>query len=705
MAFDSTGIYELSTPILRYRMAELSDTVHRFGRMMRAAVRVASRLLTLLAAAWQAPLFFDAARGRPVSVRRGELPSRAADSAPSPDSNPWWMVDLEAEWPIHAIRVHNNAGNFWDHGAHVLISISTDQQVWQFVHGGIHYFGSTSATGPLEVRLLEQHRARYIRLELPRHGRLSPRRVEILVRRSRVPGLLSRLRRAGHRLRAQRAVRAADRPLPELINVAPRGTASQSSIDGTVDTHGPAIGNSGDTGGRRFFATKPEHEPWWMVDLGLRWPIERIRVYNRRGPGSALAARLVVSVSNDGTEWTRIHEGTHYFDESMACGPLDVCLLGMLTARFVRLELPGMGTLSLRQVEVLVDRRLVDLRTACARYGLAYDMMVQGHFIRPGRLHYAIENAPARYDGRIDAFHVTCVVGRFGNHLKTIMHAACLARATGVARVYLPRLDQFEIDAPLEADGVTLLPEHMLPQERPGVVLTGSFYYSQGFDRLFGHQVEDCFGWAMRNFARPLFKRSAVAPPFMPGDTDLVIHIRSGDIFRKQRPHPDYVQPPLSFYQIIIRFAVHELGIQRAILIFEDERNPCIGALNDWLRTVNLAFVVQSASVREDIATLLHARHCVFGSGTFGPAIVRLSERMWTVFFPWTMPGADTAAAHAGIRSIAIRDAAGRYMAKGTWSGSPEQLRLMLDYPVENLALDDPQPRSQPVSCSGENRV
>ena len=58
-------------------------------------------------------------------------------------------------------------------------------------------------------------------------------------------------------------------------------------------------------------------------------------------------------------------------------------------------------------------------------------------------------------------------------------------------------------------------------------------------------------------------------------DGVLVIHVRSGDIFRVKIPHEGYAQPPLSFYvNAISRFSPSKI-----IIVAEDILNPCVTAL------------------------------------------------------------------------------------------------------------------------------
>ena len=87
-------------------------------------------------------------------------------------------------------------------------------------------------------------------------------------------------------------------------NVAPKGTASQSS----VAFDGPAkLAIDGNTDGDYFESKSVTHNnqednPWWEVDLGSDRPIERLAIWNRTDGGGTIGSRLAgykVSILDD----------------------------------------------------------------------------------------------------------------------------------------------------------------------------------------------------------------------------------------------------------------------------------------------------------------------------------------------------------------------------------------------------------------------
>jgi len=103
--------------------------------------------------------------------------------------------------------------------------------------------------------------------------------------------------------------------------------------------------------GRWGFHTKHEAQPWWQVDLGRSVELDRLLVYNRED-FAPRASRLIVLTSGDGRTFERAyqHDGTPFLghsDDRPLCVALD-----NVTARFIRLQLPGTNYFHLDEVEI-----------------------------------------------------------------------------------------------------------------------------------------------------------------------------------------------------------------------------------------------------------------------------------------------------------------------------------------------------------------
>ncbi len=397
-------------------------------------------------------------------------------------------------------------------------------------------------------------------------------------------------------------------------------------------------------------------------------------------------AWLQVSLSADREQWEVVHAGPYLFGDHAAAGPLTIRLLDTRGGRFVKLELPEGGQLSFNQVEVMVERRHARCGASPKRYGFGFEHMTSLR-MKPHAKPYSLRNVPAHFNGEIEALYLNAAHGRFGNNVRQIGMAVCLARRLGIRRLYLCKLPLLEIAQAVTFDGVTVLPDAELERDSPRSVLCGTFYYREVFGRAFDGMEYRHIAEVSRAVVRPIFQRLAVQPILVPDSTDLAIHLRAGDIFALRKPHPLYIQPPLAFYQMCIAFARTELGIKRVILVYQDEGNPCIGALKIWLDEVGFPYVTQSSTLEEDLAVLMAAEHCVFGRGSFGPAVAVLSRNMRTLFHPWLDTRFRELRDVFGLRVIGVEDVARTYMKPGDWRNTPEQRQMMLSYPIENLRL------------------
>ena len=100
-------------------------------------------------------------------------------------------------------------------------------------------------------------------------------------------------------------------------------------------------------------------------------------------------------------------------------------------------------------------------------------------------------------------------------------------------------------------------------------------------------------------------------------ENDIVIHIRSGDIFSSS-PHSKYVPPPLSYY-------INEIDkykYEKIHIICEDTINPVV---NELLKLYKNA-VYEKNTLEKDIRIILGATNIIFSVGTFIPSLMLLSN-------------------------------------------------------------------------------
>ncbi len=100
-------------------------------------------------------------------------------------------------------------------------------------------------------------------------------------------------------------------------------------------------------------------------------------------------------------------------------------------------------------------------------------------------------------------------------------------------------------------------------------------------------------------------------------ENDVVIHIRSGDIF-SSKPHPNYVPPPLSYYTK----EIDKYKYEKIRIICEDTINPVV---NELLKLYKNA-VYEKNTLEKDIRIILGATNIIFSVGTFIPSLMRFSN-------------------------------------------------------------------------------
>tara|TARA_B100001758_G_C18297928_1_gene550727 strand:+ start:293 stop:1024 length:732 start_codon:yes stop_codon:yes gene_type:complete len=102
-------------------------------------------------------------------------------------------------------------------------------------------------------------------------------------------------------------------------------------------------------------------------------------------------------------------------------------------------------------------------------------------------------------------------------------------------------------------------------------------------------------------------------------EDDLIIHIRSGDIF-SSFPHSRYVPPPLSYY---IK-QINKRNYRKIIIVCEDNINPVVNHLLGLYKNA----IYSKNNLEKDIRLILGATNIIFSVGTFIPSLVLVSDNI-----------------------------------------------------------------------------
>ena len=240
--------------------------------------------------------------------------------------------------------------------------------------------------------------------------------------------------------------------------------------------------------------------------------------------------------------------------------------------------------------------------------------------------------------------------GRWGNNLLQLIHAARLANHVGYKRVFVPWMF-LELSKPIMwNDFVEIVPGG------GHTCVTGNFWGISG-----PHPGFEMVNAIPDEFRLEYLRRLNVSES---GESTLVIHIRSGDIF--VRPHGIYGQPPCVYYRDIINTAQWA----EVTVTAEDRRNPCTRMIPG-----NVTWRIGNPLVK-DLQHLLGARNLVIGRGTFGWGLMMLSVGMKRLFtFNQSEMFVKPSSVAAHVNCVPTQEYAETILQR--WTMSPQQLQIM----------------------------
>jgi hypothetical protein len=314
---------------------------------------------------------------------------------------------------------------------------------------------------------------------------------------------------------------------------------------------------------------------------------------------------------------------------------------------------------------------------------------------------YEVQGARPDFTGRIRRIRLLRDDRiRFGNIARSLLHATMLARAIGADQI---ECYQFEL-GPTESIIQTQEMSYSFgPFPGPAEpALAGSFFNTLAFDGCLQGAQPPFIAETIDNYLRPAFRHHIAAAE--PGAADaIVLNFRSGSIFRQPPASSWYVQPPASFYAEAFETARRHLGVTRAVLVYEDRRNPAVAAAEAYLRDRGVPVEHASGGPERDLRSLLGAAHIAAPFSTFTEAAALLSSNLRSYFafrvveahahqHPRRIePLLGSVLREHGVRAFVISDT-GDYIAREDWRNTQEQQRLIAEYPADRLTVSELQP-------------
>ena len=247
---------------------------------------------------------------------------------------------------------------------------------------------------------------------------------------------------------------------------------------------------------------------------------------------------------------------------------------------------------------------------------------------------------------------------RLGNQFRGLQNAIMIARYFGIKRIYTSNVSPL-----LKFDNEFIV--HGAPKRNDKVYVAPinkhGFFYT---DCSFLYKNDWCLDFSLDIIDSRI--RIDYRPVDIPED-DLVIHIRSSDIFT-DNPNNKYSQPPLAWYIICIEEHLKYHKNASFIAVFADTKNPCIHALIDYCKNNNIKLKTQSGDLKSDYGYIMEATSLVSARGSFLRPALMLSKKLKRVY-----------------RFDFNYCAEGVYFAKDEWMCNPEQLEKMVSLPKEAI--------------------
>lgn len=163
-------------------------------------------------------------------------------------------------------------------------------------------------------------------------------------------------------------------------------------------------------------------------------------------------------------------------------------------------------------------------------------------------------------------------------------------------------------------------------------------------------------------------------------EQDLVIHLRSGDIWHGL--DPSYGQPPWAFYERVLSTA----DWHKVWIVSEDQRSPVFSEIVRWCRRNGRSYVHSGQTLTEAVKLLGAAKNLVASVGTFVPGILFIYPAKRRVFF-FDLKKPNLLDSNGEIL-LSVEDLGRSYresVMSGNWSASVAQISLMKSYPLSSV--------------------
>ena len=226
--------------------------------------------------------------------------------------------------------------------------------------------------------------------------------------------------------------------------------------------------------------------------------------------------------------------------------------------------------------------------------------------------------------------------GRFGNNILQILNALIYALDNNYNKIILPDDNTYTVfnnnysfchKEKLTNDKLLFIKYEIIINDLiTDEYLLEDIFFDYGLKNLIDYTNHD-ITTLFNTYIKPCLNTAIITDNnYNSQDNNLIIHIRSGDIFCSiLEIEKEYVQPPLYYYKTIM----NRENTQKCLLVTENLLNPVAEYL-----VANQICYWNSNDLIKDINHLVNAKILCLGYGTFGIIILLLNNKVERVYIP-----------------------------------------------------------------------
>jgi len=287
--------------------------------------------------------------------------------------------------------------------------------------------------------------------------------------------------------------------------------------------------------------------------------------------------------------------------------------------------------------------------------------------------------------------------GRLGNNLQQLCCATFIAEKTQSKVTYPAHKLLPNKTISFLKDTNTTIPKHK-------IIRNTFFQYSTSCGELLPLYNNSEQRRIFETYIRDLFSEYLEKPKTLElRSSDLIIHLRSGDIYNV-KPHKLYVQDPFSYYKVILDEVFQEMlnngEKEKRIIILteEDRRSPCMSLIESYIQKLNLDFTIERigesvnspltyiacTDLTECIQTLLTAENIVMANSSFSQRLCMCNNKVKNIWVS-NLSIAEKAEKHPKINVHFHRIK--NYIKHGEWANLPKQRKLMEIHSTKDIEM------------------